>query len=473
MQKSFRANVAWSMVAVIVKNGFYVGTYMVLARLLDPSAFGLIAIVMVGMGLGVMLVDSGFTGVVVRERNADRSTLSSLYWFNIAMGLLAALVLAGSGPMVAKIYHDPRLIRMMLTAGIALLCSAMGQQFLCVLQREVAFRRIAFIEGASAFLAFGVATLRALHGAGVYSYYEGIVVANCFAAGTAIYFGRSSFLPVVRFRMQELRPFLNFGLFNTGERLITFAAFNLEKPLIGRLFDVNTLGLYTIVNQLVTRPIMFFSSALSRVAYPVLADLQTDRDAVNNFYLSNTGKLALITFPIYGFLFLFSDTVIPILFGGRFLPACAFVPPLCILGALWSIGNPFGSYLMALNRPKIGFYFNILAGCVTMGAILIGHRYAMQTMLWIWVAFVGGILLPLEWYIRFRLTRMSPLRYLGQLAPHVLLVAVLIVATVSVRRMLHLDAALMSSIVLMLLYCAAYGAYATVSLRLFGAPKKG
>jgi O-antigen/teichoic acid export membrane protein len=473
MQHSVRYNVAWSMTAVIVKNGFYIATYMLLARLLAPTAFGLIAITMVGMGLASSFVDSGFTSVVVRQERLDRNALSSLYWFNVVLGIAAAGLLALSGPLVATLYHEPRLARMLFTTAAALFFASWGQQFLSILQRQLAFRRIAAIEISSAAIAFVVSALRAFSGAGPLAYFEGLTVGIFFSTVAAIISARSIFFPTFRFRLQEVRPLFGFGTYNTGERLITYAAFNLEKPLMGRLFNLEVLGLYTIVSQMVTRPIFLFSNAVSRVAYPVYADLQNDHSALNNSYLRYIGRISLVTFPIYGFLYLFPETIISFLFGDRFLPACGYVFPLCILGAIWSIGNPFGAYLMALNKAKVGFYFNVFNVCLTLGIFLVGSRYPMPAMLWIWTAAVAAILMPLEWYTRYRLTKMSPVKYLLQVAPHALVVVLLCSATVFVRHWLPRGSGLSTDAILMPACVALYGAYGLLMFRFYRVPERG
>jgi lipopolysaccharide exporter len=459
MPSSMRYPVAWSMTAIVIKNGCLIVTYMLLARLLDPAAFGLISITMVGMGLAYSFIDSGFTSVVVRQSALDQDALSSLYWFNLALGFAAAALLAAAGWWAALIFNDTRLIRLMATAGLALLIAALGQQFSAVLQRQIAFKEIAAIEVFSGLVAMAGAVFRAFSGAGPVAYFEGLVAGNFVAVLLAFYFGRRYFVPRLRFTLSDIRPLLGFGFFNTAERCIGYICFNLEKPIMGRLFSLDLLGLYTVVNQLVTRPVMFFSSALSRVAYPVYANLRNDFAKINSMYVNYAGKLALVVFPLYGFLLLFSDTVITLLFGERFLAAHAYVFPLCVLGALWSIGNPFGSYLMALNRAKIGFYFNLCAACITLAVVAIGGRYSMQSMLWIWVIAVVVLLVPAEWTIRYLLTKMSGWKYAACFLPHAVVVVGLCAAVLLVRTwILHVRSPI--SIALeMAVFCMAYGSY--------------
>lgn len=460
MSASVRHNVAWSMTSIVAKNGCQIVTYMLLARLLDPASFGCIAITMVGMGLAYSLVDSGFTNVVVRQQSLDRNLLSSLYWFNITLGILAAALLAAAGYGAAAFYRDEQLVRLMATAGLAIACSACGQQFMAILQRSLAFRTLSAIEIGSSLAAMAVAVLRALSGVGPVAYFEGLVVGNSIASIFAATFARPYFFPLARFHAGELRTFLQFGLFNTAERCIGYISFNLEKLIMGRLFSLELLGLYTVVNQLVTRPVMFFSGAFSRVAYPLYATLQGEYPSLNSLYIGYTGKLALIVFPLYGFLVLFPDTIISLLFGDQFAAAHAYVLPLCILGALWSIGNPFGSYLMALNRARIGFVFNTGAALLTLAVFLAGSRYSLQTMLWIWVGAVTGILLPVEWTIRYRLTGMSPWRYAASFLPHAIAVATLCAACCFIRSLPVHVPGLVKTIVEMTGFSLLYGGYA-------------
>ncbi|MBN1128705.1 MAG: oligosaccharide flippase family protein [Chitinispirillaceae bacterium] len=459
MQTRVRYNVAWSMTAIIAKNGCLIVTYMLLARLLDPAAFGCIAITMVAMGLAYSFVDSGFTSVVVRQKTFDRDVFSSLYWFNITVGTAAAALLVAAGWLAAQFFSEERFVRLMATAGIALWCAAWGHQFIAVLQRHGAFKEIAAVEAGAAFLALVTAVSRALAGAGPAAYFEGLIVGHSAAALMAFSFGRRHFIPGLRFSRGDLRTLLSFGFFNTAERCINYIAFNLEKPLLGRVFSMELLGLYTVVNQLVTRPVMLFSGAFSRVAYPMYANLQTKSAALNVLYIKYTGKLALMVVPIYGFLALFGDTVIPLLFGQRFAAANVYVMPLCLLGAIWSIGNPFGSYLMALNRAKIGFLYNTGAALLTMAVFLIGSRYSLVTMLWLWVGAVMAVMVPIEWIIRYRLTGMSGWKYAASFLPPAIAAAVAAGAIFLVRSVLEYERPFPVTLIEMGLYCSLYAVY--------------
>jgi O-antigen/teichoic acid export membrane protein len=473
MNSSVRYHVAWSMVSIVARNGCLVITYLFLARLLDPAGFGLIAVTMVGMGLANSFIDSGFTNVVIRQQTMDRNALSSLYWFNLFIGSGAALLLTSAGWGVAAIYHDHRLVGLMSTAGVALFCGALGQQFIAILQRRLAFRTLAGIETMSAASAMAVALLRAFSGIGPVAYFEGLAVGNALAALLAIIAARHDFFPKFRYSPDELRSVLHFGVFNTLERCINYLSFNLEKPVMGRLFSLDILGLYSVVNQLVTRPVMFFSGAFSRVAYPVYANLQKEYASLNMLYIAFTGKLALSVFPIYGFLILFDQTIIPLLFGNRFAAAHALVMPLCILGAFWSIGNPFGSYLMALNKAKIGCIFNACSAALVLTVFMIGSRFSLHAMLWIWVCAVAGFLIPAEWYLRFRLTGMSPRRYAASFLPHAIAVFVLCGAVFALRALGCYAHTPFSTAIEMALSSMIYGIYGFVIYRRETTKKEG
>jgi O-antigen/teichoic acid export membrane protein len=163
---------------------------------------------------------------------------------------------------------------------------------------------------------------------------------------------------------------------------------------------------------------------------------------------------------MYGFIYLFSDTVITVLFGEKFLPATAFLAPLCALGALWSIGNPLSAYLMALNKASVGFYLNCVSVAVTAGVLLFGSRFTMQTMLTLWVAAVAALLLPIEWTLRHRLTGMSLVKYLGKIVPTAAVVVILAAGGKIAVHSLKISADPLHIGMEIALFGALYGAYA-------------
>lgn len=473
MQESVRFNVAWSMAAIIGKNGCMIVTYMLLARLLEPSSFGLIAVAMVAMGVAYSFINSGFTSVIVRQPAVDRNRLSSLYWFSLGLAAVATGLLVLSAVPVARLFQSDHLVRLVLLAAAALAAAALGQQHLALMQRERAFMTIALIEICSSLVALGVAVLRAFAGAGPAAYFEGLIAGNAIASVCAIVIGKELFVPRLFFSRKDLRPFLGFGMFNTAERCINYLGGNLEKPIMGKFFSLEVLGLYTVVNQLVTRPLIFFSGAFSRVAYPVYSGLQKEPASLNALYIAYTGKLALVVFPVYGFFYLFRDTVLFVLFGRAFLPAQEYMLPLCLLGAVWSIGNPFGSYLMALNRAKTGFFFNGYSACLTLAVFMAGGRFSLATMLWLWVAAVTFLVMPVEWVIRRRLTGMSAWRYVLGFLPHAAAIALLCLLVELVRGYGGYGRTLPIIAVETVLYCAACAVYCIVRYRRAARGQKG
>jgi lipopolysaccharide exporter len=425
MPSILRNNFTWSVSATVVKNCFVLITYIYLARILHPSSLGLITITMVGFGAAQSFVDSGFTNALIRQPKIDINTFSSLYWFCVIIGILSAALLSISSFIVASISHDSNYIRLFLTAAMVIVFGAFGQFFISLLHRQLAFKKIAFIEITSSIVAFTITILRSLSKAGPEAYFEGASAGMLCSSLLAITFAHKIFIPQFRFRLSDIQSITKFGYYNTAERLVAFISFNLEKPIIATFFNLETLGYYSIINQLITRPLMFFSAAFSRVAFPMFVKLQDDHSALNNFYIRSLGKLAMLTFPIYGFIFIFSYPIISNLFSERYLPAVEYVLPLCILGAIWSIGNPFSSYLMAINKAKTGFYLNAISTVLTFTIYIIGGRFELKTMLWLWVGAQLIFLIPLECVLWFRYTKLSTLQYMKEITPPAIIVVIL------------------------------------------------
>jgi hypothetical protein len=214
--------------------------------------------------------------------------------------------------------------------------------------------------------------------------------------------------------MAEVRSVINFGLFNTGERCVSFIATNFEKPLIGRLYTMADLGLYTVVNQLITRPVSLISGAFSRVAYSLYSKVHDDHANAQcslHRLFRETRAHHLPHVRVHLSVFRHRDhravrREVPA--RGR-LPGPALRPRRALVHR-----QPLSAYLMALNKANIGFYLNCVSVVVTAGYCFAGSRFSMQTMLTLWVAAVVVVLLPIEWTLRYRLTKMSLVKVSGK-----------------------------------------------------------
>lgn len=366
----------------------------VLARLLQPQDFGLMAIAAVVLGFSQFFADMGISNGIIHRQDVSESQLSTLYWVNVAAGLVVfGVVVALAGPL-ATFYREPELASVIMVAALTLLVQPFGQQFGVLLQKELHFNLLARIGMASRFCGLVAAVLLAWSGAGVYSLVYSAVLTAALETALTVAFGRRIHRPRLHFRPAEVRHFFSFGAWQMGEAVINFFNANLDSLLIGRLAGTEALGLYSVARQLVMRPAEIVNPIVTRVSTPVMAKVQDDLARLRAIYLQTINHLSSLNFPIYAAIAVFAREITLLLFGEKWLAAVPLIQILAAYAAVRSTANPVGSLLLARGRVRRGFWWNVGLLVVLPAFIAVGATWGVAGVAWSLLAMQCLLLVP-------------------------------------------------------------------------------
>lgn len=387
----------------------------ILGRLLYPSDFGLMAMMLVVIGLASLLADFGVSNYLVQTKRLTGRLFASLLVLCIAGALLLAGLLCLAAPLVATFFDAPLLINLLPALGLVVVATAVFQPFFALLQREMRFKQIAIMETSAALVGLMLTVAMAMLGYGVWSLIGGQLVLA--AAKAVLCVGMASSL--VRFEWKfdwpEMKQAMCYGYFQMGERLLNYASWNIDKLIVGRALGEGSLGIYSIAYQLVIKPFSILNPIFTRVALPLLAKVQDDDPRLVRGYLEMTRTIALIAFPVYLFMILASDSIVLLLLGPKWLEAASLVALLGGLGFVYSLGNPIGSLLLAKGRADWAFYFNGVAVVVYALAVVMGSNLGLNGVA-IGLLIAAVVMFSLEFVLRWFLVRMSPWVYLRAIA---------------------------------------------------------
>lgn len=365
----------WTSISTVVVTLLQLVQLTILSRILDPSAFGLMAMVTVIVGLAQAFSDMGISNALIQKQEVSKKQLSSLYWVNIGSGWLVFLLILLAKPLIISFFQKPELDSMINLISCIFLIIPIGQQFQALLQKELQFNKLAIITVSSTILGTIVAVATALQGLGVYSLVWG-QIANALVQTVAfVVIGTKNFKPSLHFAKGDLHGFLSFGLFQMGDRLITYLNQNLDYIIIGRFLGAEALGYYTLAYNLVVLPVTKINPIINRVAFPVFSKIQNELDKLKKGYLQVLSLLSLINFPLYFGLFVTAPLFIPIFYGERWLPSVVLTQVLCGVGFFRSIANPVGSLVMAKGRAGLSFRINTVKTVIQFPVLLIGAIY--------------------------------------------------------------------------------------------------
>lgn len=400
LKKQALSGVKWTTVSMLVVTILQFAQLSILARHLEPADFGLMAIMMVIIGFSQAFQDMGISNAIIQRQDISHTQLSSLYWLNIASGIVLSLIVLAISPLIASFYDEPRITSLMAVLSSVFVLVAVGNQYRVLCQKELNFKAMESINVIASAAALAVAIYFAINGYGVLALVYAMLVQAGLASALFLWVGlRHYHKPSFIYRHSELKGFYGFGLYQMGERSINYISANADKMLIGKLVGINAVGFYNLAWQLIIFPLAKINPIVNKVAFPVYSKVQKDQSALNRYYSFNVKALSLVTMPLLAFLMFFSHEIVRIVFGEGWSNTADLLPALALVGILKALGNPGGAIILALGRADIGFWWNVIwAGAIVL-ALTVGLTISPSTHTAVYILIGLSVTLGMFWHV--------------------------------------------------------------------------
>ena len=401
LRKKAYSGVRWTTFSSLTRTIFQIIQISILARVLTPADFGLMALVTSYMAFLQIFSDAGISNAIIHYQDISQKHLSSLYWLNVGVSFCLALLLSVVSPWIAGWYSQPQLRFLLFMAGYFLVVRALAQQIRVVAQKNLRFAELARIDFSAAFIGFIVAVATALNGAGVYSIMAGSLAAATIESVLVWYLLSGGWYPQFRLKIKEIQQFVAFGGYVMGNNLVNTFNSQIDIMLGGKFLGSQALGLYSMPKDLNLRIAGVINPIVTNVGLPVMARAQNDIDFLKRVYLQTIRMTASVNFPIYLALVFFTPEIVNILLGAKWEEAIPLVPIFAVWGLVRSTGNPIGSLLMARGRADLSFKWNLMWLCITPPIIWCGSHYGAKGMSIAMTALVLMSYWP-NWYFQVR-----------------------------------------------------------------------
>ena len=360
----------------------------VLARLLNPYDFGLVGMVTAFTGVLVLFRDFGLSAAVIQRGSVSEDQLSNLFWINVFVGALLALLLAVGAPAMAALYHEPRLRPLTAVLALSFLFNAVGIQHGAMLQREMRFTAVAVINTISLVTGVALGIGGALAGYGYWALVT-MTVASPLVASIGFWIA-TGWVPGRPRRRTGIRCLMRFGGTVTLNGLVVYVASNFEKVLLGRYWGADAIGLYGRAFQLVNIPTANLNTAAGEVAFAALSRVQDDGERLRRYFLRGYSLILAMTVPLTLLCALFSPDVIRVFLGakwGEAAPIFRFLAPTILV---FAIANPLSWLLMSLGRIGRLLKMGLVIAPIMIVSYVIGLPYGPKG-----VAFAYSIVMVL------------------------------------------------------------------------------
>jgi O-antigen/teichoic acid export membrane protein len=367
-----------------------IGSLMILARLVGPKDFGLVGMVTAFTGVLTLFQDFGLSSAAVQRTTVTDEQISTLFWINILIGAVLALVGLAMAPVIAAFYQEPQLFGVTAVLAMAFLFNAAGTQHSALLQRQMRFTALAVISVISLSVGTVIAILGAKAGYGYWAVVSMTVTPPII--GTIGLWVTSGWVPGMPKKRAGIRSMMHFGGSVTLVGLLVYVGYNAEKVMIGRLWGADAIGIYGRAYQIVNIPVANLNSAIGEVAFSALSRLQDDPIRFRSYFLKGFSLILGLTLPITIACAFFADDVVFVLLGPNWRDAAAIVRLLAPTIAIFAIINPLGWLVFALGWVSRGLKAApVLATLMIAGYVAAlpygpkGVAFAYSGVLTLWV----------------------------------------------------------------------------------------
>jgi O-antigen/teichoic acid export membrane protein len=352
------------------------GATMVLARLLTPSDFGLVAMVLAVTAFAAQFRDLGLSQATIQRSTISDAQVSTLFWINVALGLALSLLTAAAAPLLARYYGDPRMIPITLTLAGTFFLSGLGVQHQALLRRRMRFGVLTTIDILSLTAGLVVAVLLAWRGAGWWALVWRQLIAT--AASTLGVWWACRWRPLAPRRGAGVRSMLAFGGHLSGYSVANYFARNLDRALLGRQVGSSALGLYSKAYQLILLPINMLTTPITAVALPALSRLQHDPPRYRSYYQKGIAPLVAIGMPAVVFLFVTAGDTIPLFLGRQWVGAVPIFRLLAPAAFVGTIHMTTGWVYVSLGLTRRQLEWTLFATALTVAGFFIGLHWGVR-----------------------------------------------------------------------------------------------
>ncbi|TKB91429.1 MAG: lipopolysaccharide biosynthesis protein [Mesorhizobium sp.] len=345
---------------------------IVLARLLVPEDFGLVASVGPIVAFVGLLQNLGLQQAVVQRKDISTEQLNQVFWISALVGLGSAVMVACLAPAIAAFYGDQRMVGITIGSALPLLLGSLAAVPLALMNRHLRFGQLALNDVITAAAGLATTAVAAYAGLGYWSLVIGPAVSAVVALAAA--------WQVARWRpsrpdLKVDTDILSFGANLTGFNLANFFSRNLDNILIGKYSGAIELGYYDRAYKLLLFPLQNINQPLTRVMVPLLSRIHEDKARFRDIYVRTNWMLAAITMPGIAALTLTSDQVVGLLFGERWTAVAPIFAWLGIASLIQSVSSTTGWIFICQGKTKTMFHWGIYSSLTTVAAFIIGLHW--------------------------------------------------------------------------------------------------
>ena len=342
--------VFWEGGAMLVNRGVGFLVSLVLARLLAPEFFGLLAIAMLAINSLVFLQELGFSSALIYRQSDVDAAANTAHWTVIASSVmlyLAAFILA---PLVAQFFRNPDVTPVLRVLALTIVISSVSRVPYTLLFKELDFRKKVIPEFVGSLVGNLCAVLLAVAGWNIWALVAGELINS--SVTTIVMFIVSPWRPKLQFEMKLFRELFGYGKHVAASQVLIFGVTNVDDLFVGRMLGDAALGYYGMAYSISNTPATNITRLVTRVTFPAFSQMQTNAARMRNAYFEVMHRVALVAMPIAIVTIVFARDFVTVLLTDKWAPAIVPMQILAIYGLIRSIAANMGIIFQSGGKPQ-------------------------------------------------------------------------------------------------------------------------
>lgn len=397
---------------------------IILARLLDPKAFGLMALATTYLGLIGVFTTIGFGASIIQKRNTSQRQLSTLFWINVILSLSAFTALVSSSGWASRFYNEPELVSVIWFSSIALLLNPLFIIHYKIKEKELQFRVLSRISFLSTLAGAISAIVGAFAGLGVYA----LVAQSLVSAIVRLFLTLrlSDWSPSRVFAYKEAHEMVMYSLKFKLSSLVLYFERNIDYLILGKVFSSVVLGYYSFAYNVMYTPVKRISYIFNDVLFPTLSTMQDRPDRIVANYFKSVQIISMISFPLMTFVSLYAEPIVQFIFGHKWDGAIPIVKILCYAGAIQSISQLGSVVFNSIGKPEVDVFFGVVRTALTTLAVVFGAQAGVE-MVAIYLLISKGLSFLLILTIIYYFIPFRPKDFIFRIFPALAVLSIMII----------------------------------------------
>ena len=393
---------------------FHSASLLLLTHLLEPKAFGLVALANVIIAFIRVFIEQGFAQAIVQAKTVASIDLNTAFWSSLAMSLILSSAVFISDGYIASAFQEPTLAPVLRSLSPVFVLIALNSVQTALLQRQLKFKALAIRSLIALSTAGTIAIVMALCGLGVWSLVAQELIRALVAVVVLWKVGK--WRPNFEFSVVALRKLASFGVSIMGINLLNVVNRRSDDLLVGYFLGSVALGYYNVAYQLLLLLTQLINAPINQVAFSAFSRLQGKPHQLRRALYKAARMVSLVSIPAFFFAATLAPQIVPLVFGDKWEQSILTMQILALIGPIHALGGLNANLMIALGKPSWRLGFNCLNAAANFPAFLLAVHWGIWAVA---IAYVlrGYLIFPLPILAIKKLVKLNYVDYIKNVFP--------------------------------------------------------